>query len=546
MAAERRLDALIVDFADPGRRLEAAGRLARRLGVDEVVLLVRDARLGVLLPAQGMPRTLAGGPLWRRFLGVCAEPGCHRGQVDLPVGSTRDSTALASRNAAMLLIGGEPTEDDREQIACLLPLLEALLVAEGRAADANSQVAEALASTQRATLLAAALEAARAEASRLNAQLRDEHERKDDFLAMLAHELRNPLAPIAHSVEILRSPRVREDVRIRLLDVIARQSRQLSRLVEDLLDVSRVSRGRIELRREPVDLRGVIQAAVDASQPVVAARQHALSIALPAVPLWVDGDEQRLTQVFSNLLHNAAKYTGPGGRIEANASIQGDQVAVAIVDNGVGIESRMLGSVFDLFTQAPVSLDRSDGGLGIGLTLVRSLVDMHGGTVEATSPGVGRGSTFTVRLPRVAAPADAGGDAGKDSRSSDCPMRRLRVLVVDDNRDAAQTLGELLKISGHEVALAYNGANGLELAQKVAPDLALLDIGLPDIDGLEMARRLRQRFGKHVRLVALTGYGTEEDRCRSVDAGFDEHWVKPLQPDELECIVNATLVAPVV
>lgn len=544
MRCERRIDELISDFAEPGRRLHAAGRLARRLGVDDVVLLVRDVRLDILLPAPGMPRTLAGGPLWRRFLSVCMESGCHRGRVDLPRGSDRIATALASQRAVTVLIGGDLADDDREQIIRAQPLLHALLAAENREADARSQTAEALAGTQRATSLAAALEAARAEASQLNAQLRDEHERKDDFLAMLAHELRNPLAPITHSVEILRSPLIPDDVRTRLLDVIARQSRQLSRLVEDLLDVSRVSRGRIELRREPVDLREVLQAAVDASQPVVAAREHDLRIAVPVLPLWVDGDEQRLTQVFSNLLHNAAKYTGPGGRIEVSAFIDGDQVVVSIVDNGIGIEPQMLNRVFDLFAQAPVSLDRSDGGLGIGLTLVRSLVGMHGGAVDAMSPGVGRGSTFTVRLPRTTAPVDAARNAGTHIRFTGCAARRLHVLVVDDNRDAAQTLGELLRIAGHDVALAHDGTSGLDLATKNTPDLAFLDIGLPEIDGLEVARRLRQRFGSNIRLVALTGYGSKEDQCRSFDAGFDEHWVKPLQLAELERIMTGALIPP--
>jgi signal transduction histidine kinase/ActR/RegA family two-component response regulator len=541
---ERRIDELISDFAEPGRRLHAAGRLARRLGVDEVLLLVRDVRIDTLLPAPGMPRTLAGGPMWRRFLSVCMESGCHRGSVDLPRGSDRIATALASQSAVLVLIGGDLADDDRERITCALPLLSALLAAENREADSRSRMAEALASAQRATSLAAALEAARAEASTLNAQLRDEHERKDDFLAMLAHELRNPLAPITHSVEILRNPLLPDEVRTRLLDVIGRQSRQLSRLVEDLLDVSRVSGGRIELRRAPVDLCEVLQAAVDASQPVVASREHGLRIAVPDSPLWVHGDEQRLTQVFSNLLHNAAKYTEPGGRIEANALIDGDQVVVSITDNGIGIEPQMLNRVFDLFTQVPVSLDRSEGGLGIGLTLVRSLVDMHGGAVDAMSPGVGCGSTFTVRLPRITPPADAVRAAHAETRSTDCATRRLQVLVVDDNRDAAQTLGELLRVAGHNVALAFDGTSGLDLAEKIEPDLAILDIGLPEIDGLEVARRLRQRLGRNIRLVALTGYGSEEDRSRSLDAGFDEHWVKPLQFAELEQIMTGALIPP--
>lgn len=533
------IDELFVELAEPARRAEVAERLATRLGVEHVLLLVRDVRLGVLLPAAGMPQTLAGGLLWRQLLRACQHPGRHRARIDLPVGTERDVLALASHGTAMLLVGGAPRDADCGRIDVLLPLLDALLVSENRAADAQSDAAAALASAQRATSLADALEAARAEASRLNAQLREEQERKDDFLAMLAHELRNPLAPITHSVEILRSPRATDAIRTRQIDVVARQARQLARLVEDLLDVSRVSRGRIELRRKRIDLREVLQASVDTTRPVVESRHHAVTVALPQVALPVDGDSDRLTQVFSNLLHNAAKYTEPGGSIRLDAAIEGDAVAVSVSDTGIGIDPHMLRRVFDLFAQAPVALDRAQGGLGIGLTLVRSLVEMHQGTVDAASPGNGCGSKFTVRLPRATTPVDPPESA--DTGSPDPVRRRLRVLVVDDNRDAAQSLGDLLRLGQHEVLLAYGGQDALQIADEVSPDLVLLDIGLPEVDGLEVARRLRFRFGNRVRLVAVTGYGTEADRRHSREAGFDEHWVKPVSADDLERIIAAAL-----
>jgi len=534
------ISALIVQLADPDRRADGAEHLARHLGVDRVILLVCDVRLKVLLPAAGMPQTLAGGALWRRMLRECLHPGKHRTRIDLPVGHERDAMMLAAHGSAMVLVGGMPHDADCAQIMTWLPLLDALLVAEHRASDAQTEAAAALARAVRANSLADALEVARAEAARLNAQLREEHERKDDFLAMLAHELRNPLAPITHSVEILRSPRITDAIRKRQLDVVARQAQQLSRLIEDLLDVSRVSRGRIDLRRTQIDLREILQTSVDTTRPLIEARRHALSVELSSAALLVDGDGDRLTQVFSNLLNNAAKYTEPGGQIRIEAGLDGDAVVVSVSDTGIGIQPQMLRRVFDLFTQAPVALDRAQGGLGIGLTLVRSLVEMHHGTVRADSRGTGCGSTFTVHLPLSTARMRPEVAAVEPPRPR---QRRVRVLVVDDNLDAADALGHLLRLDGHEALLAHSGPGALQIVDELVPDIVLLDIGLPELDGFEVARRMRSRFGNRVRLVALTGYGSNADRDLSREAGFDEHWVKPISAVDLQRIV-ASAVAP--
>jgi signal transduction histidine kinase len=403
-------------------------------------------------------------------------------------------------------------------------------------------VAEAAAARETATRahqLAAALEKARASAGELNLKLRIQHQHKDEFLAMLAHELRNPLAPMMTGIEILR--RIRADdvvTRDRQLAVMSRQMQQLTHLVDDLLDVSRVSRGLIELRREVLRLEDVLSASVEATKPAFDSRRHTLIPALGSAGMHVDGDRVRLVQVFSNLLNNAAKYTEPGGRIEMHVRQVAGEVQVGIRDNGAGIPPAMLDSIFELFTQVPGSLDRAPGGLGIGLTLVRTLVNLHGGEVKGRSDGAGKGSEFIVSLPLVEGPPAA------PQKSTDAPASRLalseHVLVVDDNVDAAQTLAEMLRIMGARVTIAHDGAQALHAgACSEPPHLVLLDIGLPGMDGYETAREWRRRFGNRSRLVALTGYGSAEDRRRTARSGFDGHLVKPVTIEVVEELIRA-------
>jgi PAS domain S-box-containing protein len=359
------------------------------------------------------------------------------------------------------------------------------------------------------------------------AGLSEANRQKDEFLAILAHELRNPLAPIRHCLQILqRSPDAgaRESAR----DVMERQLGQMVRLVDDLMDVSRITRGKVELRKERILLSTMIDSAIETSRPLIEQMRHELTVSLPGRRLELDADPTRLAQVFSNLLNNAAKYTDPGGDIRLTARVEGDAAVVSVRDNGVGIPADKLVGVFDMFSQVDRSMEKAQGGLGIGLTLVRRLVAMHEGEVEAKSEGPGRGSEFLVRLPlaldRPVAPS------APPTLAPDATL--LRILIVDDNQDGADTLAAVLQLMGHEVHTAYDGQQGVDAADRIQPDVVLLDIGLPRLNGYEAARRIRLQ-GRRVLLVAVTGWGQEEDRRRSRDAGFDHHLVKPVDPEKL-------------
>jgi PAS domain S-box-containing protein len=369
--------------------------------------------------------------------------------------------------------------------------------------------------------------------------LREADRLKDEFLAMLAHELRNPLAPIRNALHVLRHAGADPATAARVRDMAERQVKHMARLLDDLLDVSRISRGRIELRQEIIDVATLVQHTVEVAGPFVAERRHELTVSLPDKPLRVKGDPARLEQVLTNLLNNAAKYTEPGGKIWLTATAEGDEAVLRVRDTGVGIAPDMLPKIYDLFVQADRRLDRAPGGVGIGLTLVRRLAEMHGGRVEARSPGLGGGSEFVVRLPELGSRESGIGNREKpsdllsDSRllSPDSP---IRVLVVDDNQDAADSLALLLRLGNHEVRVAYDGPSALNLAREFRPALAFLDIGMPGMDGYDLARLLRQQLGQEgPLLVALTGWGQEEDRKRSVAAGFDHHLVKPVEPEAL-------------
>jgi PAS domain S-box-containing protein len=369
-------------------------------------------------------------------------------------------------------------------------------------------------------------------------------QRKDEFLAMLAHELRNPLAPILNALEVIRLDHTRGPDFERAREIAGRQVRHMARLIDDLLDVARITRGAIELREEPVDLNGVIAHAVEGTRPFVESRNHQLAVQSPLGAVWLRGDPARLEQVFANLLNNAAKYTEPGGAISLVAEREGDEVVIRVSDNGVGIAPEMLPRIFDLFAQADRSLDRAQGGLGIGLTLVRSLVEMHRGTIRAGSPGLGQGSEFVVRLPvakesLAEGPKEslAAGPAATD-RPEAPAGRPLQIVVVDDHVDSAKSLARLLTFWGHRVCTAHTGQDAIEAVRRVPTDLVLLDLGLPGMNGFEVAREIRGADKPaEPLLVALTGYGQEDDRRRTREAGFDLHLVKPLDPDILQHLI---------
>jgi PAS domain S-box-containing protein len=375
---------------------------------------------------------------------------------------------------------------------------------------------------------------------RADEALRDADRKKDEFLAMLAHELRNPLAPLRNALEVMRlAPGNAEAVR-RAQDMMDRQVQQLARLVDDLLDVSRITLGKLELRRERLDLSAVLLSAVETSRPLIEAGRHALTLVPPPQPLAVDGDRTRLAQVLSNLLNNAAKYTPEGGRICLILERDGQQAVVRIQDSGVGIPAGMLSTIFELFSQGEESRHSAQGGLGIGLTLVRRLAELHGGSVEAHSDGSGKGSEFVVRLPLAGDPLEGqrrGGGEGSAYQAEAGPAQRI--LVVDDNIDSAESLATMLRLLGHEVHTVYDGPAAVRAAATFAPEVVLLDIGLPGMDGYEVARQLRAL--PQVRgavLVAQTGWGQEEDRRRSREAGFDHHLVKPVDPAALREVLG--------
>ncbi len=382
---------------------------------------------------------------------------------------------------------------------------------------------------------------------RMEEALKEADRRKDQFLAMLAHELRNPLAPISNAVQIMKveglsGPNFQWSVK-----VIEDQVKHMTRMVDDLLDVSRITRGKVVLQKEPVELAGVVELAVEASRPIINDYGHRLTVALPGRPVLLEVDPARLAQVLSNLLNNAAKYTDEEGQIELSAELRGREVAIRVRDNGTGIAPELLPHVFDMFTQADQTLSRSRGGLGIGLTLVRSLVEMHGGRVTARSEGPGKGSEFTVRLPASPEPESDPASAESEAADPGAPavdpeaerLPRRRILVVDDNRSNATSLGVLLRALGQEVEMAYDGPTALDLIRDRRPDLVLLDIGLPGMDGYEVARRCKGDDElRRILLVAMTGYGKEEDRRRSREAGFSAHLVKPVNLEDLRVLLG--------
>ena len=364
--------------------------------------------------------------------------------------------------------------------------------------------------------------------------LKDADRRKDEFLALLAHELRNPLAPLRNGLQVMRLAPDDANLIARSRDMMDRQLSHMVRLIDDLLDISRISRNKMELRRSQVLLADVIRSAVEIARPALEMAGHELKVSLPPEPVLLDADLTRLAQVFGNLLNNSAKYTEKGGRIWLTAEREGGQVAVAVRDTGIGIPAAALPRIFDMFSQVDRSIERSAGGLGIGLALVKGLVEMHGGTVEAASPGEGRGSTFTVRLPvlkdRAEPPSGMPAEGWPEPSGS-----KRRILVVDDNQDAAASMAMMLQLMGNEVRAAHDGVEAVEIAGQFRPQVVLMDIGMPHLNGYEATRRIREHpWGRQMIVIALTGWGQEVDRARTKEAGCDGHLVKPVDPQDLE------------
>jgi PAS domain S-box-containing protein len=455
---------------------------------------IADSLCGdVLQPCRYTQSQLEADPLGSRLVAQWGDSPCMRGWLAVPL-ATRDGQRLGLVQLSEPE-GGEFTEDD-----------EAILV-------------------QLARMASVALENAR-----LYDELRDNDRRKDEFLAMLAHELRNPLSAITFAAELLSTQQDGQPEVAWSAGVVARQCGHLSRLIDDLLDVARITRGKIDLRKQRVDLSAVVRGACEIVARAADEKQHAVIVNRDGAAAWVDGDPTRIEQIVVNLLMNAVKYTDGGGRIDVSERIDGHWAVLTIRDTGIGIAPEMFDRIFDLFSQVGRSLDRSQGGLGIGLTIVQKLVALHGGTIQVQSDGPGHGSTFEVRLPLALAP-----QAPENPRtSSPLKIPVMRVLIVDDNQDSARATALLLRKVGHEVDLAFDGPDGLRQAESFKPDVVLLDIGLPGLDGFEVAARLRQHdtLGS-VGLVAVSGYGLDGDRQRARDAGFDAHLLKPVSYDRL-------------
>jgi signal transduction histidine kinase/DNA-binding response OmpR family regulator len=368
---------------------------------------------------------------------------------------------------------------------------------------------------------------------RLVKQLRESDRHKDEFLATLAHELRNPLAPIVNGMQVMRLSADDPVATAKMLEIVERQVGQMIRLIDDLLDVNRIGHGKIQLQKRPVDLAEVAAAAVETSKPLIESRRHELTVTLPPQRIVVEADSARLAQILANLLNNAAKYTEPGGRISLVGERQGSDVVLTVEDTGIGIAPSMLPRVFDMFAQSERTIARSDGGMGIGLTLVKRLVEMHGGRVEAHSDGIGKGSRVSVRLP-IVVEASLGVWAEEPPPPRPAPKASLRILVVDDNHDSASTLAMMLQIVGHQVRTGGDGAEGIELAEKFRPDVILLDLGMPKLNGYETCEAIRGKpWSASTIIIAMTGWGQEDDRRRTRAAGFDHHFVKPVDPAAL-------------
>ncbi|MGZ8215976.1 ATP-binding protein [Methylomagnum sp.] len=467
-------------------------------------------------PLGGFIAPSDAGPFSRLF-----EAGCRHGH-------SRGDLSLTGEVRVLVSISRIPSEDVEGACVALVTDISALRETQAALEKARDELESKVADRTHELLEA-------------NAILAEADQRKDEFLAMLAHELRNPLAPIRTATQVLKLKSAGITEMQVPLSMIERQAQHLARLVDDLLDASRLAQGKITLKRRPVDLAPIIAQVVENHRPVAEQQRHALTLSLPSHPLRVDGDEVRLTQVFSNLVNNAIKYTPSGGRISITVRDNGSEADIAVRDNGIGLAQKELPHIFGLFAQVTQGLDRSYGGLGIGLSLVKSLTEMHGGRVEAHSAGLDQGSEFIIHLPLLPAQTNRAENLSPTPSPPAPPRHDLRLLVVDDNHDAAESMAELLVLEGYTTRMAHDGFTAMETYRDYAPNVVVLDIGLPEIDGFEVARRIREERDEPApTLIAMTGYGQSGHRERALSDGlFDHYLVKPVCVDVLLGLLDA-------
>ena len=534
---------LVVGLAGATDRARHAQAIAASLCADDLLVFLHDADADALMPAPGWRKTLPGGAEWREFLIRAKGNGFHRGQVPW-TGQSRQVVGCTKTGLAIVFLGGKVSDDDARLLCSMAPLLKAAISAQQALAATAGELEAARTEIRQAAALMKALDETRADLDRSLIELdwqarsleqaRSRAERatrsKDEFMAMLGHELRNPLAPIKTALSLLKMRGVWSQEH----EVMQRQVNHMIRLVDDLLDVSRIAGGKLTLERVPTQLATILARAIETAAPLIDQRRQVLVVDVAADGLCVLGDPARLAQVFANLLTNASKYSDTDRRITVEARRVDNRVRVSVRDDGIGIEAGLLEDIFGLFHQEGRGLDRAQGGLGLGLAIVRNLVQLHEGSVDAYSDGPGLGSTFVVDLP--VCPSDhAGPEASGASPAAVAAdqERDLRILLVDDNADARDTLAQAFTALGYAVTTATDGLEALNLVEACQPDIAVLDIGLPVMDGYELADRLRQRDGPAIPMIAVTGYGQPEDKARARTAGFDAHFVKPVDLHQL-------------
>ncbi|MDI1228590.1 MAG: ATP-binding protein [bacterium] len=535
----------LTELADPALRGKAAVRVAALYGSDSIILFIKDDAIGLPLPPSGFPQTLPDGKRWQKFLKQCIENGTA--QEVLPVPGLPAAQSVigigGEKGTVIAFIGGALADDAYTDIPAILPVLDLALKGEqvARIAEANAQLAvERIAVAHR---LAESLDKARLDLAKIliksraaQQELKMADQRKNEFLALLAHELRNPLAPIGNALELLRLGIDKPAMVQKVQEIMQTQFMQMVRLIDDLMDVSRISTGKILLKKEVLNLSDVLLSAIDAAKPQLEANGHRLDVHLPHAHSDLLADPTRLNQVFINILNNAAKFTPKGGQVTVTVTPSVSHVDVSVTDTGKGVPKEIASKIFTMFAQGDDNVSRTTGGLGIGLGLAKNLVELHGGTISVVSEGTDKGSTFTVRLPLHT------GAASKQEPAPAAGTGRaevaLKVLIVDDNKDSAKTMGWTLEMLGHEYRLAYDGESALQIAQTYVPQLILLDIGLPGMTGYEVCAAMKASPSlRDSLLIAQTGWGQSQDKEKAKAVGFDYHLVKPVNIHELKQII---------